>query len=190
MTEETRLHRIWHNMRTRCYNPNYDKYQYYGGKGITVCDEWRNSYNSFWGWAYSHGYNDSLTLDRIDVDGNYCPENCKWVDRKAQANNRTSNHYLEYGGQRKTVQEWSDVLGIPASTLYQRLRAGWSVERTLTESHHHTNHQRYLTYNGQTKRLYEWAKDFGLPYKILQNRLDLHHWPLERALTTPATRRA
>lgn len=93
-SEYSRLGSIYHNMKTRCTNPNYDKYKYYGGKGISICGEWMNSYDAFEQWAIDNGYADGLTLERIDVNGNYCPENCTWVTRKEQANNRTTNHFL------------------------------------------------------------------------------------------------
>ena len=185
----TRLGRIHHNMKTRCTNPNYDKYQYYGGKGISVCDEWMKSYDAFEEWALSHGYNDTLTLERVDTNGNYCPENCKWASIKEQANNRSTNHFLTYNGKTQTIQQWSEDTGLSASCITQRIKAGWDTDRILTEQNHNTNYHRYITYNGITKRLYEWAKEFGISYKVLQNRLDLHHWPIEKALFTPVNQR-
>lgn len=187
--EYTRLGRIHHNMKTRCTNPNYDKYQYYGGKGISVCDEWMRSYDAFEEWALSHGYNDALTLDRINTDNNYSPENCRWVSRKEQANNRSSNHFLTYNGITKTIQQWSEETGLTPGCITQRIKAGWDANRILTEPYHDTHKPRYLTYNGVTKRMHEWAKEFGLSYKILQNRIDLHHWPIEKALFTPVDQR-
>ena len=181
----TRLGSIYHNMKTRCTNPNYDKYQYYGGKGVSVCDEWLNSYDAFEQWALSHGYADGLTLERIDVHGDYTPENCRWSSRKDQANNRTSNHYIEYNGVTKTMMQWCEDLGLEYGMVSQRLRNGWSVERAFTEPHHNTNKTRLITFRGQTKRLYEWAKDVGLPFNVLYNRLD-KGWTVEQALTTPS----
>lgn len=83
-----RLHNIWRTMKQRCYNPNRDCYKRYGGRGITVCDEWKNSSHAFYDWALSNGYRDDLTLDRINNDGNYCPDNCRWATRKVQAQNK------------------------------------------------------------------------------------------------------
>ena len=188
--EYTRLGRIYHNMKTRCTNPNYDKYQYYGGKGIKICDEWMNSWYAFLDWAEANGYREDLTLDRIDVNGDYSPENCRWVSRKEQANNRSSNKQLTFNGQTKTLQEWAEYTGIDANTIGQRLRSGWNVERALTECNHNTNHQYMVTFNGQTKRISEWAKELGINYNTLHNRISYRHWPVEKALTTPVVGRA
>lgn len=189
MISDIRLHSIWKNMKTRCNNPNYDKYQYYGGKGISVCEEWSGSFQAFREWAHSNGYAEDLTLDRIDYKGNYEPSNCKWVSRKAQANNRSSNTILELNGTKQTVSQWSEETGLSATCISQRLADGWSVERTLTECHHSTNKTRLLTWNGVTKRMAEWAEELGINYSTLQNRINLYHWPVEKALTTPARAR-
>lgn len=184
-SEYTRLGSIYHNMKTRCTNPNYDKYKWYGGKGISVCDEWMNSYDAFEEWALSHRYADDLTLDRIDPNGNYCPENCRWVSRKEQANNRSSNHLLTFNGKTLTIQQWADETGLSHGCISQRINAGWPVERILTEQQHDTHTDRLITFNGESKRLYEWAIELGIKYNTLRNRIDLHKWPVERAFTTP-----
>ena len=94
-TSKNRLYRIWHNMKARCYNPNFNKYKYYGGKGIIVCDEWRTDFLKFRDWALNNGYADNLTIDRIDSNKNYCPENCRWITltENTLLSNKTNRKY-------------------------------------------------------------------------------------------------
>lgn len=108
----TRLYNIWLNMKNRCYNKNHQSYSNYGGRGIAVCDEWCNDFQAFYDWSMLHRYNDTLTIDRIDNDGNYSPSNCRWVTIKQQANNRRTNVYLTYNGKTRTMKEWADELGV------------------------------------------------------------------------------
>lgn len=129
---KSRLYRIWRHIKSRCLNPNVHHYKYYGERGIKICDEWKNSFMAFKEWSILNGYNDKLSIDRIDVNGDYEPSNCRWCDAKAQANNRTNNHKIEYRGEIKTLSEWSDILGIKEITLLKRINDyGWSVERAF-----------------------------------------------------------
>ena len=129
----TRLHRIWDNMKARCYNVKSDDYARYGGRGITVCDEWASSFSSFSQWAKSSGYSETLTLDRIENNEGYSPKNCRWVDRKAQANNTRNCICYTYNGETHTLAEWADIVNIPKTTLWNRLKMyGWGLEKALT----------------------------------------------------------
>lgn len=128
----TRLEYIRNGIIKRCYNPKIKAYPLYGGRGITVCDEWRHSSEAFHKWAHEHGYADNLTLDRIDPNGNYEPSNCRWVTMKAQQNNRRNNRIIDCFGERHTAQEWSEITGICSRTIRYRLDNGWSAEATLT----------------------------------------------------------
>lgn len=122
------------NMMTRCYNPKYKYYYAYGGRGITVCDEWQgeNGVKNFAEWAINNGYDPALTLDRIDVNGNYSPENCRWATMKQQQNNRTNNARFEYNGKVKTLAEWADELGVKYSRLQKMLYCnGGSIEKAV-----------------------------------------------------------
>lgn len=128
----TRLHHIWKNMRQRCSNPHKPDYKYYGGKGITVDDIW-NDYEVFAKWAIGNGYRDDLTIDRIDVNGNYCPDNCRWVSMTEQARNMSRNRVITYNGESHCLSEWGEILGINDKVLGHRINAyGWSVERAFT----------------------------------------------------------
>lgn len=130
-----RIHYAWNNMKQRCSNAARDDYPLYGGRGITVCPEWAG-FPAFLAWAMENGYEDHLTLDRIDTDGPYCPENCRWATKKEQANNRRSNRVLTLDGRTQSMTQWAEELGIDASTLWRRLHYGWPVERALTEPVH------------------------------------------------------
>lgn len=131
-SDKERLYAIWLRMRQRCNSPSDQKYSYYGGRGIRVCKEWNSDYSSFRSWALENGYSEGLTLDRIDNDGDYHPDNCRWATRKEQANNRRSNHVLTLNGETKTLSEWMDATGINSLTILRRIRSGWSVEDALT----------------------------------------------------------
>ena len=128
---ETRLYRIWASMKTRCYVKNRDSYRYYGGRGIKVCDEWKTSFKSFSEWALSNGYNDNLTLDRIDFDGDYEAGNCRWVTVIEQQSNKRNNVFLEVDGEKHTMSEWSRIIGGNRHLVEARLRSGWSVEKAV-----------------------------------------------------------
>lgn len=127
----TRLYKIWLGMKKRCYNTSSKAYKNYGGRGICVCNEWLNDFESFRTWSLCNGYTSELSIDRIDVNGNYCPENCRWINDCAQANNRRNNHLLEYNGEVKTVATWAEEYELNYHTLFSRLDRGWSVEEAL-----------------------------------------------------------
>lgn len=129
----TRLYSIRQNMKSRCYNRNHIEYANYGGRGITICEEWKNSFEAFRDWALSHGYADNLSIDRIDNDGNYTPENCRWATKKEQANNRKSNRLITYNGKTQNLKQWADESGIDYKILHDRItRYKWSAEKALT----------------------------------------------------------
>ena len=109
---KTRLHNIWCDMRKRCRQNKGKNFKHYKSKGIKVCKEWENSYESFKEWSLENGYNDSLTIDRIDVNGDYCRENCRWVNWEAQQNNRGNNKYYIVKGEKKTISELSREYGM------------------------------------------------------------------------------
>lgn len=122
--ENKRLSSIWYSMINRCYLETHKQYHNYGGRGIAVCNEWRSQagFEAFVEWAKANGYNDHLTLDRIDVNGCYCPDNCRWISHKQQQNNRTNNRYVEHNGETKTLTEWCNDLGLNYRHIEHRVR--------------------------------------------------------------------
>lgn len=128
-----RLYKIWTDMKKRCANPSCKSFANYGGRGIKVCDEWKNHFQLFYTWSLCNGYSDNLSLDRIDVNGDYNPDNCRWADKLIQANNCRTNHYLTFKGKTQSIAEWARELGVSDSVIRQRLsKLGWSVEKTLS----------------------------------------------------------
>lgn len=130
---QTRIYRIWQRMKARCYNQNDKHYEYYGGRGITICDEWKDDFQCFYDWSMSNGYTDRLTIDRIDSNGDYTPSNCRWATRKQQANNTRQNRYLTYNGKTLTAKQWSEELGINYSTIQGRIRRGLNISEILSQ---------------------------------------------------------
>lgn len=131
--KNTRIYTCWRNMKTRCYNPNFIGFDRYGGRGIRVCEEWQE-FLPFYEWAMANGYKDDLSIDRIDNDGNYCPQNCRWATTKGQALNRSSNCLIEYKGVRRHISEWDKMIGSKKSgRVRARLNAGWSIEEAVTK---------------------------------------------------------
>lgn len=129
---KSRLYKIWRAMKIRCMSVTDVAYGDYGGKGVSICDEWMNS-STFLSWALTNGYREDLTLDRYpDPNGNYCPENCRWATPKQQQRNRRNNFCLTLNGERKLGIEWSEITGIPFPTIYGRVTRGWSDEAALT----------------------------------------------------------
>ena len=128
----TRLHNIWLTMRRRCQKPRCTAYHKYGAKGIKVCEEWE-SFGVFRDWAFANGYDDTLTIDRIDPLGDYEPSNCRWATQKEQQNNRSNNVMLTYEGETHSIIEWSEITEIPLHILYDRYYRKWEVERIFEQ---------------------------------------------------------
>lgn len=119
-------------MKSRCYNQKASRYERYGGRGITICKEWKEDFGVFKEWALANGYADNLTIDRIDNDKGYEPGNCRWATDEIQRTNRSDNHYLTYGDKTLTIKEWSEIVGISDKVIRDRVnRYKWSVGRAL-----------------------------------------------------------
>ena len=129
---KTRLHTIWHSMICRCKYKGTNSYNNYGGKGIKVCKEWEKDFMNFYNWAMENGYCENLTIDRINSNKDYCPENCRWITRKEQQNNLKTNRHIIYNGVIKNAKQWCDEYGISQTTFNDRLKRGWTIEQALT----------------------------------------------------------
>lgn len=133
---DEKVYKIWAGMKNRCYNHKSIEYNIYGGRGITVCDEWRNNPEAFIEWAYENGFDKNKrekeqSIDRIDVNKGYSPDNCRFANATTQANNTRSNVNISYSGKTQTLAQWCRELGLPYSTIGNRLRSGWGIIEAL-----------------------------------------------------------
>lgn len=135
---KTRLYKIYQGIKSRCYRGTNSEFFLYGARGIKMCDEWKDDFESFSKWANENGYIEDAkqkdcSIDRIDVNGDYSPENCRWVNSFVQANNTRKNKYYEWNGETHTLTEWSRILHINSGTIYTRInKLGWTVEEAFT----------------------------------------------------------
>lgn len=183
---KTDEYNAWQHIRSRCYNKNSPAYPEYGGRGITVCDRWLESFENFYadmGPKPSRKH----SIDRYpDNDGPYSPSNCRWATRAEQNRNTRQNVILEFNGKRMCLTEWADLLGICKTTLFARIqRDGWSVERALTTPADPAA-GRFLpepvTHNGRTMSVKDWARETGICYGTIKSRLR-KGWTVDEALS-------
>lgn len=127
-----RINIIYNGMKARCYNSNTPEYKNYGGRGIKMCDEWLDNYWNFENWAINNGYKNNLSIDRINNDENYEPNNCRWATRIQQQNNTRNNKFVIYKGERKTIAEWSRIIGVSSTCLSYRLK-NWDIEKAFNK---------------------------------------------------------
>lgn len=188
---KTRLYKLWGNMIERCENPKNNRYKVYGAKGIKVCDEW-HKFEVFQEWALKNGYDESLTkkeisIERIDVSGDYCPRNCKWIPLKEQHYNKSNTRYIAYNGKKQSLSLWSAETGLSEGCITSRLdKLGWSIEDALTTpSGGKKTNQIYLEYDGKIQTLMDWSRETGIPPHCIRQRLYIHNWSIEDALSKP-----
>ncbi len=188
-TSTTRIYRTYRNMMDRCFNPNHRAFHNYGGRGVTVCEEWCKSYKAFYDWAYANGYDPSLSglensLDRIDVDGDYCPENCRWISMSEQQKNRRETIRLLFNGEAHTLQEWAKITGLDAQTIYRRVvQWHWPVKRVLTEAVRKTNQAReYHLPDGTVVSLAKIAELSGVQIDTAWRRLNRLGWSVKECI--------
>ena len=182
MGGHSKLNNVFRTMKQRCCNSSCTGYKYYGGRGITVCDLWlvpRKGYQAFKLWALANGYSEGLTLDRIDVNGNYVPENCHWVPIAVQNINRRDNHFITFKGTRKTILEWSTELGINYGTLASRLNRSHMTPEVAFKKGNLRIHE--LTYQGKTQSISAWSKELGISYAAIKHRIK-RGWSVAEAL--------
>lgn len=133
----TKLYRVYYSMKMRCYNSNDKAYSNYGGRGIKICEEWLADFLNFYNWSIENGYVEGLTIDRIDVNGDYSPENCRWITHREQQLNKRNNKRFFYDEKNLTLAEWSKIYNIKLDTLVSRIyNRNWSIERALNEPVH------------------------------------------------------
>ena len=175
---KTKLYKSFHQMKQRCYNPKNPSYQNYGGRGIEICCEWLNDINKFAEWAYENGWDESKsreeqTIDRIDVNGDYSPNNCRLIPMSEQYFNRTDTHYITIDGITKTIKEWSQISGVSMTVINARIvQFGWDAkEAVYRPARKMRTRTGTITYNGQTHTLAEWSKLSGIPLQTLSSRV-------------------
>lgn len=181
-----KLYRKFMKMIARCENPNNPSYKDYGARGITICKEWREDFMKFYEWSINNGYSEDLSIDRIDNDKGYSPDNCRWTTKLRQNNNRRTSRYLEYDGKRMTIADWGRETGIHQSLIGVRInKLHWSVEKALTTPPiNRPRKDKKLTLNGEQHTLEEWAEIINIDKKTLQERRD-RGWSELEILTTP-----
>lgn len=127
----TRIYKIYLGIKKRCYNKKCHNYKNYGARGIIMCDEWLNDFMKFYDWSLKNGYKNDLSIDRINVDGNYEPSNCRWANKETQCNNKTNNVYYEYKGEKLTGTQISKKYGVNYNTFRNRLKSGLTVKEAI-----------------------------------------------------------
>lgn len=189
----TKIYTVYKDMIQRCINPNEPAYNDYGGRGITVCDEWMPTiingknigYFNFKDWAYSHGYVEGLSLDREDNSKGYSPGNCRFVTMKIQNNNRRNNRLVEYNGKVKTSTQWAELFNISPSTFRDRLDSGMSVDDAINKPIR--EQKMIVSSSGESHSETIWSRISGINRSTIHNRIYKHNWPVDRAILTGAT---
>lgn len=190
------LRTCWYNMVSRCHKPGHTSYERYGGRGISVCDEWKESFEVFKKWALANGYNDHVErygkkntqIERIDNSQNYYPDNCCFRTAKDQANNRTSNRIETYKGVTDTVANLCRTFGADYLRVNSRLQRGRTIEDAMSDDRLLSNNTKLITYNGETRTQAEWTALLGFKKNTISERLK-QGWSIDKALTTPTRKR-
>ena len=137
-----KLNSLWRGIKTRCYNQKSKSYKYYGAKGISMCDEWKNDFKTFYNWCIANGYDENLTIERIDYKGNYEPNNCKFISIQEQQRNKRNNISITHNGETRCLAEWCKILNLNYDRTISRIRNGWSIEDAFTTGKYSTKHSK------------------------------------------------
>ena len=173
------IYNSWRAMKERCYNKNCKGYKNYGGRGITVCDDWQK-FKNFESWALQNGYENGLSIDRINNDGIYEPSNCRWTSNKVQANNKTTSTKITIGNETKTIAEWAEETGLKYNTICARNHYyNWDKENLLKPKREYKLYE----YNGEKKTIHAWAKALNIPLVTLWHRISKQNKTFEEAIT-------
>lgn len=167
---DDRLYHIWYAMLDRCYKESCRAYKNYGGRGIIVCDEWKNDFLKFEEWALLSGYKSNLTIDRILVNENYCPDNCKWSTKEQQNDNRRNTRYLTINNVTKTFSQWCRDCNLDKSTLESRLKMGWTGEDLIRPIDKIYYSQEKVKIKNEELTLKEISEKYNIPYSIIRKR--------------------
>lgn len=171
--ENKRLYSIWKNMKWRCLDNECPRYKDYGGRGVKVCDEWEKDFDCFADWAKENGYEMGLTIERKNVNGNYCPENCCWITRKEQTRNKRDTIFVEYNGETKSLMEWCEELGLVYDTIHNRIKSGWDIK---------------LAFEKEVKTELSFlkiCKEHNINPSTARDRIVKFGWSIDEALNTP-----
>lgn len=187
------LYNVWEGIKKRCYNTNTNEYKNYGGRGIIVCKEWCNDFKKFYDWAMVNGYKEEklpsgknkYQIDRIDVNGNYEPSNCRWVTSKEQQRNRRNNKIIEYNGEKKTFAEICEENNLNYSCVASRIRRGKSISEALVDK---KDCRKYYNYNGNLLTAKEISLINGISVSTINARFALG-WSVEKVINTKLRRK-
>ncbi len=171
-------YRIWTHIKSRCLNEKVPEFKHYGGRGVFICDRWKNSFENFLA-DMGPRPGPQYSIDRRDNDGGYEPNNCRWASKKEQANNTRANRRVTIGHETKNMTQWADEIGVKREVIHKRLKRGVDISRLLEP----TARAKTFAFRGIVATIPEWSKSTGINRATLYWRINKQNWPLEKALT-------
>lgn len=183
----TSLYNVWSCMKRRCLNQNDSSYRFYGERGVSVCEEWKNDFEAFYDWAMKNGYKKGLQLDRIDTNGNYCPQNCRFITQKENENNRSDNVIVEYEGVEYTLSQFAEKHSLDYDRLrYLYVQCGVPVKEIFENDYMNKPYKRerekVYMYNGEEHTLKEFSEMYNIDIGTLRSRVHGMKWDIARAI--------